>query len=808
MLTQEQIQKFTGKIKFDSKKIEALISLLNKGYHLEYIYHYCKDEVGIDNWNFLVHTVDKYRKFLDLENKKASTLSQLEKSGLLTDGLKELIQKTSDPALLDDLLLPLKKKSRSRSQKPIQQGLQELADFILQQLPVNQPLEITAESFVNPSKLVSTPEEALAGAMVILSEQIEQDYKARMIIKELFWKKGVLISTSTKAAQNQKTQFEHFYNHSEPIRKISSIRFLQILRGMRLGFLKVNIEIDENEAIEELLKVYLKEKGSIFESYIRACIQDAYRKQLKTVCENRVFLELKDEIEHQFLSEMRNDLKNILMFPPANLESIISIIPGIEEEWAVCVVDRDGHLLEGTFIFPTPPKNELEKAQETIKGFIERYKTTHIVIGNGAGVEDAFQFVGELSTQFTNPRIRFVTFERRYAQTFARSKMAESELPNYPEKIKEAYYLAKHFNSPLKELIKLNPVNLPEGILHKEINERRFAAVINQIIAHCINSVGVDTNQANINELRHVAGIRHEVAQSIIEVRSAKNGLHNRKELLEVSGINEHIFTQCAGFLFIKDSDNPLDKTRIHPQWYEPIESCAKELNIDIPGLFHSFKNVKALIRMLEEKNLLGTQAIKTILKELKRPARDPRGNFVFPRYADGIYRVSDLKVGIRTEGIIKKILNSVIVVDIGIPIDAVIPLRNNPSLTRTIQRNLFNKRIGDFIKVNIESIDFDNQKVILFPYFPQKTERRGEPRRERERKTFPEDVSFSTNTIEKKEPISTVKQRFEKPHKSSRPPKPDFEKDSRKPALVREDQLMNTQLAEQLAELKNKLQS
>lgn len=803
MLTQEQIHKFTEKIRFNSQKIETLINLINQGLHLEYIYHYHRDEIGVENWGFLVHIIDEYKKFMDIENKKSNTLSQLEKNDLLTDELRELISNTSDTDLLDDLLLPLKKKNRGRSQKPIQQGLQELADFIWQQLPLNQPLEITAEAFVESSKLSITHQEAIEGALIILSERIEQDYKARMIIKEMFWKKGLLVSTSTKTAQNQKTQFESFYNHSEPIRKISSIRFLQILRGMRLGFLKVSLEIDENEAIEELMKIYIKEKGSVFEPYIRLSIQDAFRRQLKIVCENRVFLQLKETIEQQFISELRDDLIDILMFPPANLETVISIIPGIEEEWAVCVVDRDGNLLEASHIFPMPPKNEVKEAQDKIKSYIETYKSKHIVIGNGAGVDEAFHFIGELTSQYTNPRVRFVTFEQRFAQSFAHSKIAEIDLPNQPEKIREAYYLARYFNSPLKELIKLPFVSLPEGILHREINEKKFSAVVNQVIEHCINRIGLDINQASITELRHIAGIKHDIAQNIIEYRTSKGGFRNRKELLEVSGINENIFQQCAGFLYIKNSDNPLDQTRIHPHWYEQIESTVQELHMDIQSSFRSFKSARTLIRRLEEKNIFGKHTIKTILKELKSPGRDPRGYFVFPRYTDGIYRVADLKAGMQTEGIIKKILNNVIVVDIGIPIDAVIHLRNNPSLTKTLKRNLLDKRIGDFLKVNIESIDFDNQKVILLPYFPPKKDKKEEGKKE---KSFPRSRQATSAQSDGKSSESSNKPKFDK--KFSKTQRPNLEKENRKTTHAKEDHLLNTQLAEQLAILKDKLQS
>jgi len=806
MLTQEQINKFTEKIRFNPQKIETLINLINKGNHLEYIYHYHRDEIGIDNWGFLVHIIDEYRKFSEIESKKESVLTQLEKNEPLTDELKQIISDTSDTALLDDLLLPLKKKNRSRSQKPIQQGLQELADFIWQQLPVNQPIEVTAEAFVESSKLSITPQEAIEGALIILAERIEQDYKARTIVKEMFWKKGLLVSTSTKTAQSQKTQFEAFYNYSEPIRKISSIRFLQILRGMRLGFLKVSLEIDENEAIEELSKIYVKDSGSVFEPFIRLSIQDAFRKQLKTVCENRVFTELKDNIEQQFVSELRDDLIDILMFPPANLETVISIIPGIEEEWAVCVVDRDGNLLESSHISPMAPKNEIKEAQDIIKSYIERYKSRHIVIGNGAGVEEAVQFVGELASQYTNPRVRFVTFEQRFAQSFARSKIAEIDLPNLSEKIREAYYLARYFNSPLKELIKLNLLSLPEGILHREINERKFTAVAHQVIEHCINSIGIDINQASINELRHIAGLKHNIAENIVEYRTAKGGFKNRKELLEVPGINESVFQQCAGFLYIKNGDNPLDQTRIHPQWYEHIETTAQELNIEISSLFRSFRSARTLIRRLEEKKIFGKHTLKTILKELKSPARDPRGYFIFPRYTDGIYRVSDLKVGMQTEGIIKKILNNLIIVDIGIPIDAIIHLRNNPSLTKTLKRNLLDKRIGDFIKVNIESIDFDNQKVILVPYFPPKKEKKEEDKKERKEKSFSSQKQNTTKVTDSKESASSDKPKFER--KFSKFQKPNVEKESKKSSSILENQLLNTQLADQLAILKDKLQS
>lgn len=800
MLTQEQVNKFIETIKFNKEKLQSLVGLLEQGYHPEYIYYYRRDEVGIENWNYLNHIVELYKKFVEIEGKKQYTLSQLEKNGMLTEELKDLIRDTKDPHLLDDLLLPIKRKKPNRSIKAVQQGLTELADFIWQQLPVNQPLEVTAESFVNPAKAVSTPEEALVGAVTILSERIEQDYRARKIIKELFWKKGNLVSIPTKTALNQKTQFEPFYNHKEPISKITPIRCLQILRGMRLGFLKVSIEIDDNEAIEELLKIYLKERGSIFEPYIKQSIEEAYKRQLKTVCENRAFDELKEEIERIFIADLREELQKTLMFPPARVEVIISIVPGIEEDWGVCVVDKEGNLLEGTHICPTAPKNEVEKAQETLKQFIDRYQVKHIVIGDGAGVEDAFQFIGELCSQYTSTRIRFVTYEQRYAQSFARIKLAELELPNTDEKIRTAYYLAKCFLDPLKELMRLNPIHLPEGILHREINERKFNSAIHQIIEHCLSSVGVDLNEASVAELRNIAGLRNELAQNIVEYRNTKGKFKNRRDLLDVTGINEHIYNQCIGFLFVKDSEQLLDRTRIHPQWYEAIEKSAQELNIPIPSLFRSFKNARAVVRLIEEKKLLGRYAIRLILRELRNPGKDPRGTFVFPRYTDGIYKVSDIKAGMQTEGIIKKITNTVYVVDIGIPIDAIIQIRNNPSINRTMRNKLRDKKIGDFIKVNIDTVDFDNKRVHLIPYFPQRDDRKKVGGREKGTGTEERGKVFTTGGD--KERVTSRSYM----HQEDRTKKSEKIEEVKEQKVTKESPLVNTQLAEQLAALKDKI--
>lgn len=791
MITADKIQMFAETVKFNKEKVINLLNLINQGYHLDYIYYYRRDEVGIENWNFLVNIYERYRKFVDLENKKQETLSILEKNNMLNDELAEAVKNATDYFLLDDILLPLKKKTPGRSKKAIQQGLSELADFILKQLPVQQPLEITAESFVNSAKGVSTPEEALQGAVTILSEKIEQDYKARHIVKKLFLERGILVSTPTKPSQNQRTQFEAYYDFRKPVRNIGSIQFLQIMRGMKLGYLKVNIEIDEALVIDELLKIYLKDKGSVFENYIRMSIKEAFKRQLRTICENRAFEELREEIERDFLADMRSSLQEILMFPPSNVDVILSLMPSENEDWGICVVDKDGNLLESSLTPPTSSGLETSEASEKVKKYIETYQIKHIVIGDTGGVEDAFQFIGEIASNYRNPRIRYVTYEARYAENFSHTRIADIEVPNYPPKIREAYYLAKCFINPLKELMKLPPVYLPDGILHKEVNERRFNHTVNQVIEHCVNTVGVDLNKATYQELKYIAGIRNELAQNILQARNNNGGFKSRKDLLSVPGMTEEIFKQCSGFLFINGGTNPLDRTRIHPEWYSAIETCANELNISIESLLTSFKNVKLLADALEEKKLLGREAIRFIIRELKNPGKDPRGVFVFPRYSDGIYRVSDLRVGMQTEGIIKKFTDTNVIVDIGIPIDGVIWTKNNPSLTRTMKAKLLDKKIGDFLKVNIESIDLDNNRVILIPYFPQRLERtnRSGGRRE-ERNSSPESVTSGEGRRGREEKSKKVVSAQKETHRS------------------KEDHLVNTQLAEQLSALKDKLSS
>lgn len=793
MITTEKIQAFAETVKFNKEKVIHLLNLINQGYHLDYIYYYHKDEVGIENWNFMVSIAEKYRKFLDLEIKKQKVLAELKENDLINEKLTEEINNTTDPFLLDDILLPLKKKNPSRSKRAIQLGLSELADYIWEQLPVQEPLEVTAESYVTSKKIGITPEEALSGAITILSEKIEQDYKARHIVKKLFLEKGILVSSSTKSSQNQRSQFEPYYDFRKPVKSIGSIQFLQIMRGMKLGFIKVGIEIDESIVVEELLKIYLKEKGSVFENAIRASIQEAFKRQLRTICENRALEELKEEIERIFLADMRVSLQEILMFPPSNVDVILSLMPSDNEDWGICVVDKDGNLLESSLIPPTNSGLEPSESQEKLKKYIDTYQIKHIVLGNARGIEDAFQFVGEIVSQYTNPRVRYVTYEARYAENFSNSKIAEVEVPNHPQKIKEAYYLAKCFINPLKELMKLSPVYLPDGILHKEINEKKFKFAVNQVIEHCVNAVGIDLNKATYQELKYIAGIRSELAQNIIQTRNNNGGFKTRKDLLSVPGMTQEIFKQCAGFLFVTTGENPLDKTRIHPDWYNAIETCARDLNITIDSLFTSFKNIKLLTKALEDKKLLGREAIRLIAKELKNPGKDPRGVFVFPRYAEGIYRISDLRVGMQTEGIIKKFTDTNVIVDIGVPIDGVIWTKNNPSLTRTMKAKLLEKKIGDFIKVNIESIDFDNNRIILVPYFPQRLERTGKGERRR---------NLTNSPSASGEPFGETKPNKEDKNRKSSPSTP---KESHRP---KDDHLVNTQLAEQLSALKDKLSS
>ncbi len=716
MLTTD-IPKIIGQeLSISSQQVVKTMELLDEGNTVPFIARYRKEVTGslTDEQVRLVSERAAYlRNFV---KRQEEILSKIEEQGKLTASLRDRITKAVKLQELEDLYLPYRQKRATRASKARERGLAGLAKAIREQKEKRGTALSYAISFVNPEKDVNTPEEALSGARDILAEEIMEDASLRQDIRSRLWKKG-MIETELDESKEGASTFLMYKDHSEMLRRMPSHRVLAMNRGEKLGLLKVHMDFDHEQAIEGIFRKYYK-GPSIFREELHGAIEDGYKRLLLPALEREIRNRMTEEAEKQAIKVFGMNLKQLLLQPPLAGYRVLGLDPGYRTGCKMAVVDATGRVLDHGVIQVTKSEEERQMAERKVLSLIRKHGVTLISMGNGTASYETEKFVSNLITK-NHLDVHYLITSEAGASVYSASELARKELPEYDVTIRGAVSIARRVQDPLAELVKIDPKAIGVGQYQHDVNQKLLGESLDAVIEDAVNHVGVDLNTASPSLLSHIAGISAAVAGNIVAYRDENGPFGSRRTLLKVPRLGPAAFTQCAGFLRIRNGKSPFDNTSIHPESYGLAEK--------ILALFHmvpdDLKDEKEIARLrkerpgvnekeMAEKLSAGLPTVHDILDALVSPGRDPRADLPQPLTRSSITDISEIKEGTIMKGTVRNITDFGAFIDIGLHHDGLLHVSqmgehrvNHPSDVLAV---------GDILKVKIIQVDEKRNRISL----------------------------------------------------------------------------------------------
>lgn len=716
MLTTD-IPKIIGQeLSISSQQVVKTMELLDEGNTVPFIARYRKEVTGslTDEQVRLVSERAAYlRNFV---KRQEEILSKIEEQGKLTASLRDRITKAVKLQELEDLYLPYRQKRATRASKARERGLAGLAKAIREQKEKRGTALSYAISFVNPEKDVNTPEEALSGARDILAEEIMEDASLRQDIRSRLWKKG-MIETELDESKEGASTFLMYKDHSEMLRRMPSHRVLAMNRGEKLGLLKVHMDFDHEQDIEGIFRKYYK-GPSIFREELHGAIEDGYKRLLLPALEREIRNRMTEEAEKQAIKVFGMNLKQLLLQPPLAGYRVLGIDPGYRTGCKMAVVDATGRVLDHGVIQVTKSEGERQMAERKVLSLIRKHGVTLISMGNGTASYETEKFVSNLITK-NHLDVHYLITSEAGASVYSASELARKELPEYDVTIRGAVSIARRVQDPLAELVKIDPKAIGVGQYQHDVNQKLLGESLDAVIEDAVNHVGVDLNTASPSLLSHIAGISAAVAGNIVAYRDENGPFGSRRTLLKVPRLGPVAFTQCAGFLRIRNGKSPFDNTSIHPESYGLAEK--------ILALFHmvpdDLKDEKEIARLrkerpgvnekeMAEKLSAGLPTVHDILDALVSPGRDPRADLPQPLTRSSITDISEIKEGTIMKGTVRNITDFGAFIDIGLHHDGLLHVSqmgehrvNHPSDVLAV---------GDILKVKIIQVDEKRNRISL----------------------------------------------------------------------------------------------
>jgi protein Tex len=707
-LTPEILLHIAQTLNLPLRGIISVIELLDEGGTVPFIARYRKEQTGNLDEVQIRDIYEKLEYFRDLMSRRETILASIAEQGKLTDELKAAIEKTFDKSELEDLYLPYKPKRRTKATIAREKGLGPLATYLWEQQPTATPLAELASTFIHLEKEVATAEEALEGARHIVAEMISDDAAIRKALRQLMHDEGTVVSRKATDAKDEQDKFKMYYDYREPVKTIPSHRMLAIRRGETENVLFFLIELDEQRAIASIRSRVLRAQGD-WTPQLELAIADAYSRLLNTSIQGELRFELKQRSDADAIAVFRENLHHLLLAPPAGPLSVLGIDPGIRTGCKLAVVDDTGKLLAHDVMYPHQPKNDTVGAARTLKSLIAKHNVRAIAIGNGTASRETDAFVREFFKVEHLENIFTVTVSEAGASVYSASDIARQEFPDLDLTVRGAISIARRLQDPLSELVKIDPKSIGVGQYQHDVDQRRLQQTLEAEIESCVNHVGVDLNTASWTLLRYVAGITDRTALNIVKHRDENGRFRSRKQIQDVSGIGPKSFEQAAGFLRIRNGDNPLDSTAVHPESYNIVEQIAGALKVTVTQLI---TQPELLAKVDAATISAGTYTLNDILEELRKPGRDPRDKFVAPTFNENVHEISDLQPGMVLEGVVTNVTKFGAFVDIGVHQDGLVHISELSN--RFIKEPSEVVRAGQVVKVKVLNADARVKRIAL----------------------------------------------------------------------------------------------
>ena len=698
-------------------QVEKVIKLIDDGNTIPFIARYRKDVTGSLNDETLRKFDERLKYLRNLEDKKEKIIKRIEELGKLDDELKVKILNAQTLVELDDLYRPYKSKKRTRATVAREKGLDPLAQIILAQ-EVKESVKKIAEKYIDPEKEINSAEDAINGAKDIIAEIISDNSEFRKKIRQNTFYTGQI---ETKAKDKDSTsEYELYYNYSEDLRRIPPHRILAINRAEKEGIIKGKIVCEVDEIIKYLNRHMLKNISSIPEKIeynkhttpiIKESVEDSYKRLISPAIEREIRNFLTEKAEEKSIKVFAKNLNQLLMESPLVGKTILGWDPAFRTGCKLAIIDKTGKVLDTALIYPTEPQNKVTESIKTVRGLIDKYNINVIAIGNGTASRESEQIVSEI---IKGTSVEYIIVNEAGASVYSASKLADEEFPDFSEGERSAVSIARRFQDPLAELVKIDPKSIGVGQYQHDMNQKQLSESLGGVVEKVVNEVGVDLNTASVSLLNYVSGIGNTTAKNIITYRQENGSFNNRKELLNVKKLGKKTFEQCAGFVKIDNPEYPLDNTTIHPESYDATFKLLKKLNYSAEDIGKSNLKLDHInVEEISEELGIGTETLKDIIKELKKPGRDPREDMPKPILRKNILTLEDLEIGMIMQGTVRNIVDFGAFVDIGVHQDGLVHISQLVA-DRFVKHPLDIVSVGDIVDVKVLDVDIKRKRINL----------------------------------------------------------------------------------------------
>ena len=760
--------KLAEELNIKKSQAEATIKLIDEGNTIPFIARYRKEVTGALNDEILRNLYERLTYLRNLEDKKQSVLGSIEEQGKLTEELKARIEAAETLVVLEDLYRPYKQKRKTRASVAKEKGLEPLAAYILEQNAA-APLIETAQAYVDAEKGVADAKEAIDGAKDIIAEQISDEADYRIYIRNLTFEEGKIVSTAKD--EKEQSVYENYYAYEEPIKKVVGHRILALNRGEKEKMLIVKIEAPTDRILRYLEKQVITADNPVTTPVLTEVIADAYTRLIAPAIEREIRNELTEKAEDGAITVFGKNLEQLLMQPPIAGRVVLGWDPAFRTGCKLAVVDETGKVLDTTVIFPTEPQNKVKESKEILKKLIKKYHVSLISVGNGTASRESEQVIAELLKEL-DTKVEYVIVNEAGASVYSASKLATEEFPQFDVGQRSAASIARRLQDPLAELVKIDPQSIGVGQYQHDMNQKKLSETLTGVVEDCVNKVGVDLTTASAPLLSYISGISKVVAKNIVDYRETNGRFTNRKQLLKVAKLGPKAYEKCAGFMRIQGGDNPLDATSVHPESYGAVEQLLTKTGLTMEEIRQSAKEqekvkqtvkkqpvkkekkvvirntgtamgralaqamgsvtlaedkkenkqpratTSVLMQKVGDKKALakelgiGELTLDDILKELEKPARDPREDMPRPLLRSDVMDLKDLKPGMVLKGTVRNVIDFGAFVDIGVHQDGLVHI--SQMTDKYIKHPLEAVSVGDVVDVEVMSVDIPKKRIQL----------------------------------------------------------------------------------------------
>ena len=708
---QQIIQQIGEDLKVHTRYVKNIITLLEEGNTVPFIARYRKEKTGEANEVLIRQVQEAWHYANQLQARKNEVIRLIDEQGKLTKSLEQSIKQANKLQEVEDLYRPYRQKRRTRATIAKEKGLEPLALFLMSQ--PNQSIEAEAEKYISSDKGIENIEDALQGAMDIIAEQVADDPDKRKKIRSFTFQNGTLKVAKKKDADDPQSVYEMYYDYEEPIKHIPSHRVLAVNRGEKENVLRVTIAIEEEKIYPFVEKGIVSEQSASY-SYLKDACKDAYQRLIAPAIEREIRKELSEKAEERAIYIFSENLKNLLLEPPMKGKIVLGVDPAYRTGCKLAVVDELGTLKKTAVIYPAPPKNEIEESKKVVKKLVEEFNIEVIVIGNGTASRETEKFIADLIPELDRD-VAYLIVNEAGASVYSASSLGREEFPDLETEERSAVSIARRFQDPLAELVKIDPKSIGVGQYQHDVSQSKLNDSLTFVVETAVNQVGVDVNTASASLLQYVAGLSKSVAVNIVKRREEKGKFHSRKELQQVPRLGAKTYEQAAGFLRIVDGKEPLDRTAIHPESYDKTLLLLKEIGATVDEV--GTETIKKKLEKINEEEIanlldIGIPTLKDIIEDLKRPNRDPRDELPPPILKTGIMKMEDLQKGLELRGTVRNVVDFGAFVDIGVKQDGLVHI--SKLAPHYVKHPLDEVAVGNVVTVWVEDVDVDKERISL----------------------------------------------------------------------------------------------